>query len=193
MSVQSFFKVIYCLALTFVVGVVGVFAYPLYSVPAAQAQAAQGGFPLYSWGSNDNGNLGHGEPPGGSNHIPRRIDGGARWIASATSASGAIAVDSLGRIYTWGVDSPQRGLNPALGNRQRSVPTRIEGTSNFESVFAFGNNAAAICSGGNLYTWGGAGVLGRPTPAGQADWQPTRVQPQSGWETASIGGVVIAI
>jgi len=117
---------------------------------------------LYTWGFNDDGQLGDGTYTNRSTPAAITLAAGVTPTAIAAGAFFGLAIGSDSNLYAWGdgyTDSPEV-VTLATG----VTPTAIS---------AGGQSAMAIGSDGNLYTWGrnGNGQLGdgstadRSTPA----------------------------
>jgi len=164
-----------------------------------------GGTPLYTWGNNANGQLGHGDyGPSTQRLVPTRVGGytGAdNWIQVATATGGAIALNAEGHIYTWGAlwTAPQMGQgdnpdNPGTG--LITVPTRVGDRDNWVFVTFGGSTTAAINDQGHLYMWGSnsesaAGALGQGDTVPRD--VPTRVPGDQEWASICAGHMSHAI
>jgi len=103
---------------------------------------------LYTWGSNNNGNLGNGTKT--DSNVPIKIMENVKCVSMGGTYGGAIKKD--GSLYMWG--SNRTG---ELGNgttQDSSVPVKI--MENVESVsFAHSHGICrALTKDGGLYTWG---------------------------------------
>ena len=163
-------------------------AAPIFGA-VSQAQA-QRGFPLYTWGINDAGQLGR--VPDASNPAdePVRMEhGGTGWVDSAAASGGSFALSSQGYLYSWGNawTSAQmaQGAHPSPGTGNILFPERVGNRSDWREVFARGNNMAAISTAGHLYTWGNnaSNVLGRTGAANI----PGRVSIERNWAQFATG------
>lgn len=128
---------------------------------------------LYTWGQNNNGQLGLGDdiPVGKPINIPTQVRVTADGIFIAPGTVTGIALGYFhsvaiinGNLYTWGWD--REGLlglgpnPPGSVNESINIPTKVENTSNGSltgtiSKIAAGNFHSAAIIGGELYTWGG--------------------------------------
>jgi alpha-tubulin suppressor-like RCC1 family protein len=137
---------------------------------------------LWTWGANDNGQLGTNNTNARSTPVTTFI-GGTTWksISGGRSISAAIKTD--GTLWTWGQNNAvQLGINIGGGNRVTPVTT-FAGGNNWKQVSCNGGGGVAIKTDGSLWTWGAgnSGVLGnnditnRSTPvttfAGGNNWK----------------------
>lgn len=106
---------------------------------------------VYTWGSNDYGQLGI------SNYTdkttPQKVPGITNVIDVAAGANTAYALDADGRVWSWG-----RGYYGQLGNGSfyvnRNYPAKISGFTNIVDIEANGEHVMALDAEGYLYTWG---------------------------------------
>lgn len=67
---------------------------------------------IFSWGSNDQGQLGYGTSDSASNAVPRQVEAmkGKRLVAVAAAKRHMVVLSSEGDVYTWGhrVVTPRR-------------------------------------------------------------------------------------
>ena len=119
--------------------------------PLQTAQATQG-FPIYSWGDTASSRLGR-PVVGTDNQVPVRMGDRNDWVLAASASGGSKAIDTQGRLWTWGPSGDQRGLGPSPG--LISVATQITYPSRtWTRVASLANVVAAITDQGHLYTWG---------------------------------------
>ncbi|MCL2403334.1 MAG: hypothetical protein FWC86_03780, partial [Coriobacteriia bacterium] len=175
---------------------------PVFEAAIPEAAAATAGTYLYTWGNNDNGQLGQGDSGAGTERlIPTRVGTEDNWIQVATAAGGALALNAEGHIYTWGAawTAPQMGQgdnpdNPGTG--LITVPTRVGDRDNWVFVAFGGATTAAINDQGHLYMWGSNSGL-QSGALGQGDTAPrnipTRVPGNQNWTSASVGQLSLAI
>lgn len=122
---------------------------------------------VFSWGSNQFGQLGRGS---GNSSTPETISGGGMLggqpvIAIAAGASHSLALAANGRVFAWGLGSSgQLGI----GNTFPYLPPTAVSTSGVLSgksivaIAAGANHSLAIDSNGSGYAWGSnsSGQLG---------------------------------
>jgi len=155
----------------------------IFLLPLATATpvAATSGFPLYSWGFNNNGELGLGDTTNRS--VPTRVGELNNWVASATSSSGSFAINVNGELFAWGnrwdhQAMGQGGVDPST-ETTLMVPTQIGTENNWAQISARATNVLAINDDGELFRWG-AGALGSVNA-------PTQVGTASNWVYTSAG------
>jgi hypothetical protein len=117
---------------------------------------------LYTWGSNQYGQLG--DATNNSSSTPVRIPDpiGSYWGKIACGSDHSIALDSNGILYTWG-----RNNSGQLGdstNVNKNIPTSTSSIV-FNLIDGGGNSSTAVDILKNLYSWGEntAGGLGDNT------------------------------
>jgi alpha-tubulin suppressor-like RCC1 family protein len=165
---------------------------------SAQSFAIRSDGLLFAWGSGTSGALGDGTATVAGFSSPVQI-GSSSWTAVSMGTSGARAIKSGGVLYAWGLNtSGQQGDSTltnkssptAMGNNlatQQSSPVQI-GSSSWTAVSSGFSHAAAIRSGGTLFTWGvgGGGGLGDGTTVSKSS--PVQIG-SSSWTAVSLGGV----
>jgi alpha-tubulin suppressor-like RCC1 family protein len=136
---------------------------------------------LWTWGRNDNGQLGNNTVTNRSTPVTT-FAGGTNWKQVAGGYRHIAAIKTDGTLWTWG-----RNFFAQLGNNtsvNRSTPvTTFAGGTNWKQVAGGENHTAAIKTDGTLWIWGsnGQGRLGdntttnRSTPittfAGGTNWK----------------------
>ncbi len=115
---------------------------------------------LYAWGISTEGSFGTAVPvPGGTSNVPVPVDtsgvlDGKTIVAVSAGDYTSAALDSDGRVYTWG-----RGSAGQLGNGSRDfsrVPVAVDGLDGTTIVqIAVGKEiVVALDEDGLLYSWG---------------------------------------
>ena len=157
-----------------------------------QAQGVQQFFPMYSWGPNLGGSLGHGTLGGAGQSVPTptRI-GTDSWKYVTTAGDGSFAINARGELFAWGSDRIVMGQGAAL-SENLTAPTRIGTASNWEMVVGNWQSALAINSEGHLYAWGnGSHLLGQSDTTADVLF-PTRVGNRADWAYVSIASGAVA-
>jgi alpha-tubulin suppressor-like RCC1 family protein len=118
---------------------------------------------LWTWGLNDNGQLGDNSVVHKSSPV-QTVAGGSNWkqVSCGIISIGAIKTD--GTLWVWGANS-YGGLGDGT-NISRSSPVQtVAGGTNWKQVSLSDNVGAAIKTDGTLWTWGlnFAGELGDGT------------------------------
>ncbi len=125
---------------------------------------------VFSWGSNQYGQLGMGSSYPSSSNSPVPIAGGG-WIdgqaaiAIAAGASHSLALTADGKVYAWGLGNQgQLGTGNSFSTPYpESVDTSgVLSEKTVVSISAGGSHSLAIDSNGNGYSWGlnSSGQLG---------------------------------
>jgi alpha-tubulin suppressor-like RCC1 family protein len=117
---------------------------------------------LFTWGLNNAGQLGDGTVINKSSPVLVGINVGAiSWTAVSAGTSHMLAVDVVGRMYAWGLNSTaQLGLDDTVN---RSRPTQIATGTSFTAIAGGVDHSIAVDNAGTLYTWGNntSGQLGQ--------------------------------
>ena len=100
---------------------------------------------LWSWGWNDNGNLGHNNITNYSS--PRQIGSGTDWAKVAAGYWGALATKTDGTMYGWG------GSGSGVGPGLKSSPIQIAG-SGWELPIGNSERNFAVKTDGTLWAMG---------------------------------------
>ncbi|MCL2746365.1 MAG: hypothetical protein FWE48_04670 [Coriobacteriia bacterium] len=160
-----------------------VVAVAMLGIMPAVAEAAPVGFPLYSWGNNNQGQLGLGDS-GAANHrnTPQRVGLQSNWVQVASGGSTSIALNTNGEIFAWGAgwsaaQMGQGGVNPGVGS-PLTAPVRVGTANNWVQVSARSSTAAALNSNGELFIWGLDVGLGANAP--------THVAPSMTWKNFAL-------
>ena len=157
---------------------------------------------LYTWGGNDDGQLGNGTTT--NQNRPAQIDKpqgapeGFAWKQVILGGWHSAAIGSDGNLYTWGDDgSGQLGDGTNTNQKTPTLVNKPQGTPEgftWKQVSLGGFHSAAIGSDGNLYTWGynKYGQLGNGTTTNQN--RPAQIDKPQGapegfaWKQVILGG-----
>ena len=125
---------------------------------------------VYSWGANDQGQLGNGTTTDSNLPVEVKVEGtpmaGKKIVQTAIGVTHSMALDSEGKVYSWGENT-----NGLLGTGDATpatlpVAVRTAGTpmagKKIVQISAGGSHSMALDSEGNIYAWGwgGEGQLG---------------------------------
>jgi len=147
---------------------------------------------LWSWGKNDEGQLGQNQAEAqlGGASSPVQIPGD--WAGAAASTKGGFAVKTNGTLWTWGKNgSGALGLNQPDTTRYSS-PVQVPGTTWNASKFRSGSaNVITVKTDGTLFAWGSNtyGQLGDGSTTQRSS--PTQI-PGTTWTQATINGPALA-
>jgi alpha-tubulin suppressor-like RCC1 family protein len=110
---------------------------------------------LWTWGRNNNGQLGDNTTTNRS--IPvTTFAGGNNWKQVACGDSHTEAIKTDGTLWTWGNNTfGQLGINQSGSTTNRTTPvTTFAGGTNWKQVACGRFHTAAIKTDGTLWTWG---------------------------------------
>ncbi len=135
----------------------------LVQLPPTQGESSaafvRGDGTLWSWGSNNNGELG--DSTTNNRHAPVQTVGNMTNVKQVAAGSDhMVAIKKDGSLYAWGYNGHgQIGDNSTTG---RVTPTRITNTNDFVAVGAGDNHSLALKNDGTVWTWGrnNSGQLG---------------------------------
>ena len=108
---------------------------------------------LYSWGNNQDGQLGIGNTTNSTTPVKVQLPSGVSATAVAAGAGHSLAAGSDGKLYAWGLNA-----NGELGNGTTtpsstpivvSMPAGVTATA----VSAGAGHSVALGSDGNVYDW----------------------------------------
>jgi alpha-tubulin suppressor-like RCC1 family protein len=143
------------------------------------------GAELYSWGANNNGQLGDNTVADKSS--PVQIGALTTWESVSSRGtsihSGAIKTD--GTLWMWG-----EGNNGRLGTgnqTDRSSPVQVGALTNWRQVSCGRRSSAAVKTDGTLWAWGAAGY-GRLGTGNETDLSsPAQLGALSNWAQVEMG------
>jgi len=148
----------------------------------ATAGAAGDNPNAYSWGSNGNGQLGHGNTTTLSS--PVQI-GGITWASIGAFGSSSCGVSNTGKLYSWGKNN--YGQLGHGNTTYLSEPTQIGSLSTWSKVIPSKRTAWFIKTDGTLWGTGynGQGGLGDGTTTVRSS--PVQIGVATNWVTGAAG------
>ena len=154
-----------------------------YDTGISHTAAIKGDGTLWTWGSNQYGQLGTGL--GASSALPAQVGGDSDWVSVATGANHTIAIKRDGSLYAWGNNDYGQIGNGTYGSPVY-LPIRVGIDSDWAIVAGGHTHTLAIKRDGSLYAWGNNdnGRLGDGTVSKRL--VPTRVGIDNDW--AAIAG-----
>jgi alpha-tubulin suppressor-like RCC1 family protein len=107
---------------------------------------------LWTWGRNNNGQLGVNNTTDRSTPVTTLL-GGTNWKSIACGITHTIALKTDGTLWSWGLNSiGQLGVN---NTTSRSTPvTTLLGGTNWKSISGGGFHTISIKTDGTLWNWG---------------------------------------
>ena len=99
---------------------------------------------VWTWGSNEAGQLGNGSPGSHPNSTPTVVFGLTGVIAIAAGSSHTVALRVDGTVWSWGKD----------GISNPSTPTRVIGLPRVIAIAAGGGHTIVVTSDGSAWAWG---------------------------------------
>ena len=145
--------------------------------------AIKAGGTLWSWGSNNDGQLGIGNTTDTNNTV--QIGTETNWNKIATTANSSYAIKNDGTLWAWGENFyGQLGIG---SNVNTNIPVQV-GTANDWMEIAGGNlHALAIKYNGTLWAWGRniSGQLGDGTAIDKNS--PVQIGTDNDWTEISAG------
>ena len=145
---------------------------------------------LYLWGANTAGQVGDGTTLNRSS--PVQVGANLTWsnLVDKTFTSASAAIDSSGRLWTWGYNGLGIGGDGTTINKSSPV---LIGSISWSTVNGGGQAIAAITIDGRLFTWGGAnnGEIGDGTTINKSS--PVQIGSNRSWSSAAMGNNVGAI
>jgi len=156
------------------------------SAGGAQTIALKNDGTLWSWGSNQYGQLGDGTSSN-YNASPTQVGIENNWHAISAGSSHTLAIKNDGTLWAWGRNNYGQLGDGTLVNK--SVPTQIGTDTNWKSISASYTNSLALKSDGTLWAWGynNAGQVGNGTNNFTPVTSPSQVGTDTDWQKISSG------
>jgi alpha-tubulin suppressor-like RCC1 family protein len=150
-------------------------------------------YKIWSWGFNNNGQLGIGNTSNQSS--PTQIGSNTNWYKISSQGFTSTAIKTDGTLWAWGHNNTgQLGINN-ISNR--NSPTQIGAETNWASVASGKGTTFAIKLNGTLWSWGGgtSGELGLNIGGSYSNRSsPIQVGSDTNWSKISAGeSIVLAI
>lgn len=133
------------------------------AVGATTIVAIDGAGSLWSWGTNASGEAGLGST--GVITTPTKITstGASTFTHVAAGSTTMYAIDSAGKLWTWGSDSSgQLGNGAPTANVTK--PTKVDTSRSYRDVAASADTACAVTLEGGMFCWGASATINRTTP-----------------------------
>jgi alpha-tubulin suppressor-like RCC1 family protein len=140
---------------------------------------------LWTWGTNNYGQLGLGSLSYGPNPLPQQVGTATNWSAIAAGTFYTVGIRSDGTLWAWGYNGfGQLGLGNTV---TKSTPQQVGTATDWMVVTAGGYHTLAIKSDGTLWAWG----LGTSGQLGLGDTNsyttPQQVGTATDWVAVSAG------
>lgn len=108
---------------------------------------------IYSWGTGEIGQLGHGSLK--KSNIPKILEITENFVKISASENHNLALNSKGNIFSWGYNqSYQLGYELDNDKSFNSFPKRIKTNIKFTKIDSGSNHSFGISNEGYLYCWG---------------------------------------
>lgn len=137
---------------------------------------------MYNWGYSSL-QYDWGDGSGTEIQTPTQIGSASNWVQVGTGTHFAVALNSDGELYSWGVnDCGQLGLGSTTPT---NTPTRVGSASDWKFITCGQESAYAINESGEMYSWGRnlGGQLGLNDTNNRNT--PTRVGSATNWKYIS--------
>ena len=124
------------------------------------AIATKGDGSLWTWGGNENGQLGNNQPINSHRSSPVQVGTGTGWGRNKGLVSGTWSgvIKSDGSLWAWGQNAQgQLGVNDKT---YRSSPVQVGTDTTWEKLGGAMSAAYAIKTDGSLWSWGNGSQLG---------------------------------
>jgi alpha-tubulin suppressor-like RCC1 family protein len=113
---------------------------------------------VYSWGQNDQGQLGIGKADTGWNAMPYEVPGLTNIVAIAAGYRHSMALRNDGTVFAWGFNSAGQLGQGTIGSNTpcacNPVPTAVPGLSDVIGIEAGHEHSLAVLSDGTVRAWG---------------------------------------
>lgn len=127
---------------------------------------------VWTWGSNDSGQLGDGNRPNGKN-VPVQVLNLTNVVAIGAGSSHCLAVKADGTVWAWG-DNSSRQCGDDTPDTYKPTPVKVLDITSAVAVVGGSNYSLALLSDGTVCGWGdntsgqlgSTGVHTRPFPVG---------------------------
>jgi alpha-tubulin suppressor-like RCC1 family protein len=143
---------------------------------------------LYSWGTNNDGQLGQNNVIDRSS--PVQVGAQTDWSQVSAGQKFCAAVKTNGTLWSWGLNTNgQLGQNSTI---RRSSPVQVGALTDWSQVAAGYNFCTAIKTNGTLWSWGsnGYGVLGLNIATTINRSSPVQVGALTDWSQVSAGAAI---
>jgi alpha-tubulin suppressor-like RCC1 family protein len=109
---------------------------------------------LWSWGYNDNGELGLGNRT--SRSSPTQIGSDTNWAKIACGANHSLAIKTDGTLWAWGASTAgETGLGiTGIGASGRLSPSQVGSLTNWAEIAGGNYFTLAVKTDGTLWAWG---------------------------------------
>lgn len=143
---------------------------------------------LWSWGTNNRGELGIGDA--NPRNIPVQVGTDNSWKSAHGGINTSIGIKNDGSLWSWGENGKGQlgiGVNIGIDGSPRITPQRV-GEDNNWSYASSGDHTLALKTDGSLWAWGnnGVGELGDGTTINRS--APVKIG-TSNWKAISAGDI----
>jgi alpha-tubulin suppressor-like RCC1 family protein len=143
---------------------------------------------LWSWGSNNFGQLGLSRSTSSNISSPAQIGTDTNWASIFGDGNAVTAIKTNGTIWSWG-----QNYGGVLGQNNsvyRSSPVQIGSLTTWSKVSMLDQGVFAIKTNGSLWTWGynANGELGQGNTISRSS--PVQVGVSTNWSNVGPGGAI---
>jgi len=141
---------------------------------------------MYSWGSNNQGQLGTNQSTSTYRSSPVQVDN-EEWTVISCGGNNVAAIKADGTLWTWGYNfRGQLGQNDTVG---RSSPVQVGSLMDWSSVSntMYAGSCVAVRTNGTLWTWGSNNTNQLGLGGGDNRSSPTQVGGLLTWAKVSGG------
>lgn len=141
---------------------------------------------LWTWGRNESGVLGTGQPSSFIAYSPARVGGDSDWAAVSCGPSHVLALKKDGSLYAWG-QANSGAIGDGGSGGMQTQPVRVGTDKDWKYIHAGYQASYAIKNDGRLFAWGlnSNGKLGDGTT--ETRLAPVQIGPGAAWRQVACG------
>ena len=140
---------------------------------------------IWSWGYNDNGQLGLGN--NNQYESPVQIGSSTDWTEIAMGAFHCLALKVDGSLWAWGLNGNGQ-VGVGSNQFEFDAPVQVGNDKNWVKISAGQAHSMALKDDGSLWCWGLNSSMQLGTGDSQDKKSPVRIGNDNDWEVISAGG-----